>query len=266
MNQLHVTGTQRIGNYKFVAIEGGFGKDKKAMTVKDIALIHRQPLKEINRRINDNRSRFKDGLDIIDLKLGGFEPLTFASFGFNRQSVANSKNIYILSERGYAKLLKILEDDTAWEIYDQLVDNYFNMRQQVQIPTTQRELARLALAASEETNQRVDLLETDVKTLKTEITLTRSQQRRVNGKVKSTVIKVLDGKRSNAYKDSSIRTKCHKDCYKQLWECFDVSSYMDIPKIRFEEAMDLIPRWKPTLELQAHIDAVNGNGNIFDEF
>lgn len=36
----------------------------------------------------------------------------------------------MLSERGYAKLLKILEDDVAWEQYEKLVDGYFNMRGQ----------------------------------------------------------------------------------------------------------------------------------------
>ena len=40
-----------------------------------------------------------------------------------------SNNIYLLSERGYSKLLKIMDDDLAWEKYDELVDNYFNMRQ-----------------------------------------------------------------------------------------------------------------------------------------
>ena len=39
-----------------------------------------------------------------------------------------TQHVYLLSERGYAKLLKILDDDKAWDIYDQLVDNYFNMR------------------------------------------------------------------------------------------------------------------------------------------
>ncbi|MDF7683371.1 ORF6N domain-containing protein [Lactobacillus sp. ESL0679] len=126
MQELKVLGTEHIGKLEFTGIEGGFGKDKKAMLVKDIAQIHNQPLGEINRRINDNRKRFKDNLDLIDLKkLNGFEP---SSFGFNKQSFANSNNIYLLSERGYAKLLKILDDDKAWDIYDQLVDNYFNMR------------------------------------------------------------------------------------------------------------------------------------------
>lgn len=136
MNQLQIIGQQYIAGYQFTGIEGGFGEEKKAMLVKDIAVIHGQALKEVNRRINDNRKRFKDGVDIIDLKVSGFEPLSFTDLGFSRQSVANSNNIYLLSERGYAKLLKILEDDTAWELYDQFVDGYFNMRKR-QIDTTQ---------------------------------------------------------------------------------------------------------------------------------
>lgn len=68
MNELKVIGREHIGRIEFTGIEGGFGKDKKAMLVKDIAQIHEQPLGEINRRINDNRKRFKDGIDILDLK------------------------------------------------------------------------------------------------------------------------------------------------------------------------------------------------------
>ncbi len=125
--QLKVIGREHIGKIEFTGIEGGFGKDKKAMLAKDIAKIHNQPLKEINRRINDNRKRFKDGIDLIDF-LGGSEPLrNFAQenglIGSNR-----TQHVYLLSERGYAKLLKILDDDKAWDIYDELVDNYFNMR------------------------------------------------------------------------------------------------------------------------------------------
>ncbi|MEN2350649.1 ORF6N domain-containing protein [Lacticaseibacillus paracasei] len=132
MNELKVIGREHIGHIEFTGIEGGFGKDKKAMLVKDIAQIHGQPLKEINRRINDNRNRFKDGIDIIDF-LSGSEPLRkFAEenglIGSNR-----TEHVYLLSERGYSKLLKILEDDKAWEVYDQLVDGYFTMRAEARV-------------------------------------------------------------------------------------------------------------------------------------
>ena len=74
-----------------------------------------------------NRKRFKDGIDIVDLlnQSDGFRKFAQENrlIGSNR-----TQHVYLLSERGYAKLLKILDDNKAWDIYDQLVDNYFNMR------------------------------------------------------------------------------------------------------------------------------------------
>lgn len=130
MDELKIIGKQNVAGIEFTGIEGGFGEGKKAMLVKEIAEIHGQELKEINRRINDNRKRFIDDVDIIDL-LSGSNPLReFAKengwIGSNR-----TINVFILSERGYAKLLKILEDDKAWELYDELVDGYFNMRKRL---------------------------------------------------------------------------------------------------------------------------------------
>lgn len=130
MNELKVLGTEKIGNFEFTGIEGGFGKNKKSILVKDIALIHGKEVKEVNRLINNNIRRFKNGIDLLDLKQVISNHL-FLDYGFTKAQWGNSNNIYLLSERGYAKLLKILEDDKAWEIYDELVDNYFNMRQSI---------------------------------------------------------------------------------------------------------------------------------------
>lgn len=129
--ELQVLGKERIGKYEFTGIEGGFGEDKKAMTVKDIARIHNTTVKRINELINRNRKRFTDGVDVIDLIATDNFEVVLNDLGFNQNQVNRSNNIYVLSERGYSKLLKILEDDTAWDIYDELVDNYFNMRQAI---------------------------------------------------------------------------------------------------------------------------------------
>lgn len=128
MNELKVLGTERIAGFKFTGIEGGFGEGKKSMLVKDIAMIHGSTVKRINELINRNQNRFKKEVDIIDF-LGRSERLRdFAEkHGFITSN--RTEHVYLLSERGYFKLLKILEDDTAWNIYDQLVDGYFNMRQ-----------------------------------------------------------------------------------------------------------------------------------------
>ena len=68
MEALKIIGQEKIGKIEFTGIEGGFGEGKKAMLVKDIALIHNQTNGNLNLLINRNRKRFKNGIDIIDLK------------------------------------------------------------------------------------------------------------------------------------------------------------------------------------------------------
>ena len=91
-----VNGLVNVEGMKFHDIEGGFGEGKKAMLVKEIAEIHNQPFSEINRRITDNIKRFKNNIDIVDIKANGFEPLG-SLLGFSKQSFNQSKNIYLLS-------------------------------------------------------------------------------------------------------------------------------------------------------------------------
>lgn len=152
--KLKVLGQEKIGQYEFTGIEGGFGEDKRAMLVRDIAVIHNLETRTVNQTINRNIKRFKTGIDILDLKQITRSDV-FSEYGFNKAQWGNANNIYMLSERGYAKLLKILEDDTAWDIYDELVDNYFNMRQAIKADNK-------ALVA----NKRLAIMEENAKTRK----------------------------------------------------------------------------------------------------
>lgn len=155
MNELKVLGKEKVGSFEFTGIEGGFGEDKKAMLVKDIAVIHESNVRRVNEVINRNRKRFRDGVDIIDLLSNENFAVVLNDSGFTQNQINASNNIYLLSERGYAKLLKILEDDKAWEIYDELVDNYFNMRQTI-------ETDNKVLVA----NKRLEIMEENAKTRK----------------------------------------------------------------------------------------------------
>ena len=127
---IKINGVTEINGMKFNDIEGGFGEGKKSILAKDIADIHGRKLFNVNKLINDNRSRFKDHVDIIDFLNYSEEFRKIAEenglIGSNR-----TKNVYLLSELGYSKLLKIMNDDLAWEKYNELVDNYFKMRQTI---------------------------------------------------------------------------------------------------------------------------------------
>ncbi|MBC2004677.1 ORF6N domain-containing protein [Listeria booriae] len=143
MTNLKVIGKQHLGKFEFTGIEGGFGEGKRAMTVKDIAKIHGKEVKHVNELINRNIKRFHNYIDILDLKVvvqNDHNFIRLTDFGLSNMQISKSPNIYLLSERGYSKLLKILEDDTAWEIYDHLVDNYFSMREQLETSNLSPEL------------------------------------------------------------------------------------------------------------------------------
>lgn len=127
MMELQVKGTQSFMGKEIPVVEGGFGEGKRCLTDKTIGEIHNQLPGEIRRRINDNIKRFKKDIDFIDLK-GVAETHTLINLGYSKQSITQAKNIYLLSERGYAKLIKIMDTDLAWEIHDKLIDEYFTMR------------------------------------------------------------------------------------------------------------------------------------------
>ncbi|VIF58679.1 phage protein [Clostridioides difficile] len=127
--EIKILGTIEVEEMKFHDIEGGFGVGKKLMSVKDIDEIHNGKLKDINKNINNNRKRFKDMINTLDLKVSDLKSLSL-EMGYSNQSYANANNIYLLPERDYSKRLKILEGKQ----YEKIVDGYFSMRKELNNP------------------------------------------------------------------------------------------------------------------------------------
>ncbi|MDY3372068.1 MAG: phage antirepressor KilAC domain-containing protein [Terrisporobacter othiniensis] len=132
MNNLIVKGIQEFLGKEIPVVEGGFGEGKRCLTDKTIAEIHGMTTFNIRARISSNIKRFKEDVDYIDLKViyeinNNLELLQ--SLGYSKMQVSKAEHIYLLSERGYAKLIKIMDTDLAWEIHDKLIDEYFTMRE-----------------------------------------------------------------------------------------------------------------------------------------
>lgn len=142
MNDLIIKGTQKFSGKEIPIVLGGFGQGKKCMSDKTIAEIHGMEVKNVRARITDNIKRFKENIDIIDLVKGAHEASTLdllIAMGYSKQSITQAQHIYILSERGYAKLIKIMDSDLAWKIHDKLIDEYFQYRENAAKQVTNRE-------------------------------------------------------------------------------------------------------------------------------
>lgn len=133
MNDLVVTGKQEFMGKDIPVVLGGFGSDKKCVSDKTIAEIHGMKAFHVRELIGGNARRFAANIDFIDIKqrIGENDTLEILqSLGYAKQSVTQANHIYILSERGYAKLIKIMDTDLAWEIHDRLIDEYFELREE----------------------------------------------------------------------------------------------------------------------------------------
>ena len=81
------------------------------MLVKDVAEFHDKDSWRVNENINMNKDKFRKDIDIIDIKGTSFVVDLVDHEILSQNSVNRSKNIYIVSERGYAKLIKIFDDE-----------------------------------------------------------------------------------------------------------------------------------------------------------
>ena len=131
MNNLKVIGTQVLNNIKMKIIEGGFGENQKCMLAKTIADVHGIRLDKVNDLIKSNIDEFEVGTDILDMKNSNLVEVSLLEVGFTKQSISNSKNIYLLSEQGYMLLVSFMKTDTAKSIRKVLRRQYFQMREQI---------------------------------------------------------------------------------------------------------------------------------------
>lgn len=136
---LHITD---LKVYDTPIIEGGFGQGSRI--IFDITLA-----KQINKSESALRTenilpilhQMCEGIDYIDLKKCGdadnYIPLLL-ELGYTKQGLTQVRNIFILSERGVAKVMSTLRNSNSikWKFLNNFVNEYFNMREQIknQVP------------------------------------------------------------------------------------------------------------------------------------
>lgn len=253
MNKIiQINGLKEIDGMKFHDIEGGFGEGKKAMLVKEIAEIHGREEKHINELINNNIKRFNVNIDIVNLLSSKDFEVVVDDLGLRTSN--RQKYSYLLSERGYSKLLKILEDDVAWEQYEKLVDGYFNMRGQAR-PLTTEEMLELQFKYAKEVKEKVERVDKRVTTLEERMTIETGAQKILCDLVNKKVMAVLGGKDTPAYRE--LGKKAFRQCWKNFKDILQVASYKDTPVKDFDFAKKVIIDWKPNRELELMIMGCN---------
>lgn len=106
-----------------------------------------------------------------------------------------------------------------------------------------------------ELEQKVNTVEQKVVNLENNMTLDYGQQRVLEDTVNKTVIDVLGGKGSNAY--VQIGKKVFAECNRDLKHYFNVNARNNVPKKRFDEAVEYAKNWKPCTNTMMMISDCN---------
>ena len=129
-NELTVSGVTIVNGAEIHNIFGEFGENQKSVLAKEIANVHGIDVGRLNEKINRNIKRFRPEIDIIDIKTNENSVNALCESGiYTRNALNASKNIFIFSRKGYLKLVGIMEDDLAYDIQDQMIDEYFELKE-----------------------------------------------------------------------------------------------------------------------------------------
>lgn len=270
MNEIKVAGRQNFMGWDIPVVLGGFGEGKKCISDKTIAEIHGQPVPEIRRRIIDNIKRFEIGKDVLDLKvvdekvMGESHDNLLFKLGYTQMQISKAEHIYILSERGYAKLIKIMDTDLAWKVHDKLIDEYFSLREEKEQRRrlTEEEMMRIQLGMLDKQGERLDGVEERVDYLENNMTIDYGEQKRIKNFGNEVVVNALGGKSAPAYRYRyADNSKMSSQCFSRFWHDFDdyfnINAYANLPKVRFEEALAYINHWQPPINMQLEIGKIN---------
>lgn len=122
-----------------------------------------------------------------------------------------------------------------------------------QKPLSQVEMMRIQLGMIDDHENRIANLESNM-------TIDYGQQRILEDIVNKTVIDSLGGKSSNAYKE--VGRKVFAECNRDLKHYFDVNARNNVPKKRFDEAVEYAKNWKPCTNTMMMISDCNAQTNI----
>ncbi len=95
-------------------------KGQRVVTFKDVDKVHERVEGTAKRNFNENRNKFIEGIDYFEIKNSSKDEI--------RTFEIPNRGIIVLTASGYLMLVKSLNDELAWKVQRELVNNYFTMQ------------------------------------------------------------------------------------------------------------------------------------------
>lgn len=233
-------------------------QDIRVLTTQQIAEAYETDTKIISNNFNRNKDRYEEGKHFICLD--GEEKRDFINRHQFDDGSKKAGKMYLWTEKGAFLHAKSLNTDKAWEVYDHLVDTYFKAKQAVlELQNLSKEMKAILMH-----DEKIVKIENRMDKLEFEIPLYGPEADELSAHVKKRAVFLLGGKKSQAYKDRSIRDKLFRTIYTQLKMEFDVydvegklKAYKNMKRKYLKQAHEYVETYEPPFYLKEMIDDAN---------
>lgn len=129
-------------------------------------------------------------------------------------------------------------------------------------PLTLEEQLQIVARGTLEVKEEIKRLDSEFQDFKNDMPLLAIEIDKITEAVKKKGVAVLGGKNSNAYKNSSLRTKLYQDLHRDVRRQFGVSTYKAIKRNQCEQVLAMVESYKPPIFLDALISNENSQMSI----
>ena len=126
------------------------------------------------------------------------------------------------------------------------------------VPKLSKEMQALLLL-----DQRTVQQDARLTALENTMTVDYSQQQALKKAVGRVVVEALGGKAAPAYNDPHVRGKLFSECNRDVQDWFRVNSVCNVPRKRYDEALDYIQRWKPSTNSAMQVQNINAQTSLY---
>lgn len=233
-------------------------KNIRVLTTQQIAEAYETDADVITKNFNRNKERYQKGKHFICL-----EGNDLKEFKTNGQIDLPSKinKLYLWTQKGAFLHAKSLNTDKAWEVYDHLVDSYFEKKQPLKLSTEEK--IQILAQGNVELQEKVEAIDKDLQEFKRDLPLLGVECQKITYAKNQKVVPLLGGKDAPAYKNRSIRQKVYTDIDNQLRREFGVNTYKAIKRSQTDLAISIIKEYDLPMVLKNEIDAENAQGCLW---
>ena len=117
-------------------------RTERVLTTEQLAQAYECEPKQIKQNFNNNKGRFEEGKHFFKLECDDLKDLRGKNI--HLQISPKTRCLYLWTRRGASRHSKMLGTDRAWEMFDALEENYFNLRPKALTPAEQMAQGLLA--------------------------------------------------------------------------------------------------------------------------